>query len=57
GIYIQMDSNNMDMVAQDVVAQEQVQETPVEASATASAVPDESASVENSNKSSLKSVY
>ncbi|RYR09123.1 hypothetical protein Ahy_B05g077228 isoform B [Arachis hypogaea] len=45
----------MDVVAQDVAAEEQQQEPPVEA--TANFVPDESASIENSNKSSVNNVY
>ncbi|XP_020958577.1 uncharacterized protein LOC110262589 [Arachis ipaensis] len=55
GIHFEMSSTNMDVVAQDVAAEEQQQEPPVEA--TANFVPDESASIENSNKSSVKSVY
>ncbi|XP_020961175.1 uncharacterized protein LOC110263746 [Arachis ipaensis] len=55
GVYFEMSSINMDVVAQDVAAEEQQQEPLVEA--TANFVPDESASIENSNKSSVKSVY
>ncbi|RYR08344.1 hypothetical protein Ahy_B05g075989 [Arachis hypogaea] len=55
GIHFEMSSTNIDVVAQDVAAEEQQQEPPVEA--TANFVPDESASIENSNKSSVKSVY
>ncbi|RYR42003.1 hypothetical protein Ahy_A08g038455 [Arachis hypogaea] len=54
-IHFEMSSTNMDVMAQDVTAEEQQQEPPVEA--TANFVPDESASIENSKKSSVKSVY
>ncbi|QHO57973.1 uncharacterized protein DS421_3g86860 [Arachis hypogaea] len=45
-----MDSTNI-----DIVAQEQQEKTPIEK--TANFIPDKSASIENSNKSLLKSVY
>ncbi|XP_057734454.1 zinc finger BED domain-containing protein RICESLEEPER 3-like [Arachis stenosperma] len=50
-----MSSTNIDVVTQDVAAEEQKQKPPVEA--TANFIPDESASIENSNKLSVKNVY
>ncbi|RYR04689.1 hypothetical protein Ahy_B06g084470 [Arachis hypogaea] len=51
-IHFKMSSTNVDVVAPDVVAEEQQQEPPVEA--TANFIPDESASIENSNKLRLE---